>query len=66
MKNIFEMSLVGGLTFFLGLQVKQLKDQIFIFQNKYAKNLVKKFNLETAKHMNTPMGSYLRMKMVLM
>ena len=43
MKNEFEMSMVGELTYFLGLQVQQMNDGIFICQSKYAKNLVKKF-----------------------
>ena len=43
--------MVGELTFFLSLQVKQEKDEIFTSQRKYGKNLVKKFCLEIAKHM---------------
>ena len=43
MKNEFEMSMVGELNYFLGLQVKQSNDEIFFSQSKYAKNLVKKF-----------------------
>ncbi|CAA0808130.1 cysteine-rich RLK (RECEPTOR-like protein kinase) 8, partial [Striga hermonthica] len=41
MSSEFEMSLVGELSYFLGLQVKQGKDSIFLHQGKYAKNLVK-------------------------
>ena len=57
MKNEFEMSMVGELTYFLGLQVQQMNDGIFICQSKYAKNLVKKFDLETSKCLKTPMGT---------
>ena len=57
MKNEFEMSMVGELTYFLGLQVKQMNVRIFISQSKYAKNLVKKFGLENAKCVKTPMGT---------
>ena len=57
MKKEFEMSMVGELTFFLGLQVKQRKDGIFISQEKYARNLVKKFGLDSKKHASTPMSS---------
>ena len=57
MKNEFEMSMVGELNYFLGLQVKQSDDGIFISQNKYAKNLVKKFGMDSAKHLKTPMGT---------
>ncbi|KAK4368543.1 hypothetical protein RND71_012335 [Anisodus tanguticus] len=48
--------MIGELTFFLGLQIKQNEDGIFVSQSKYAKNLVKRFGLENAKHMKTPMG----------
>ena len=57
MKKEFEMSMVGELTFFLGLQVKQRKDGIFISQEKHAKNLVKKFGLDSKKHASTLMSS---------
>ena len=45
-KSEFEMSIAGKLTYFLGFQVKQLKDGIFLSQSKYVKELVKKFGLE--------------------
>ncbi|KAL7083944.1 hypothetical protein ACP275_14G193700 [Erythranthe tilingii] len=57
MSSEFEMSMVGELTYFLGLQVKQMSDGIFITQSKYAKNLVKRFGLESAKTVRTPMGT---------
>ena len=57
MKKEFEMSMVGELTFFLGLQVKQKKEGIFISQEKYARNIVKKFGLDSKKHAFTPMSS---------
>ena len=57
MKNEFEMSMVGELTYFFGLQVKHMNEGIFISQSKYAKNLVKKFGLENAKCVKTPMGT---------
>ena len=56
----FDMSLVGELSYFLGLQIKQLNDMIFITQYKYAKNLVKKFSLANAKHCDTPMNVHKR------
>ena len=49
--------MVGELTFFLGLQVKQRKEGIFISQEKYARNIVKKFGLYSKKHASTPMSS---------
>ncbi|XP_050282131.1 uncharacterized mitochondrial protein AtMg00810-like [Quercus robur] len=57
MKWEFEMSMVGELNYFLGFQVKQQKDGIFISQEKYAKNLVKRFSLDFKKHTSTPMSS---------
>lgn len=57
MSMAFKMSMVGELSNFLGLQIKQSKDGMFVSQSKYAKNLVKWFGLEDAKHMRTPMGS---------
>ena len=53
----FEMSSMGELNFFLGLQVKQLQDGNFICQAKYAKELVKRFGLEDSKVCNTPMAT---------
>ena len=61
MKTEFEMSVVGELTYFLGLQVKQSRDGIFISQRKYAKNLVKKFGLQGAQHKQTPIGTHTRL-----
>ena len=57
MQSKFEMSSMGELTYFLGLQVKQLQDGIFLSQTKYAKELVKKFGLENSKPCNIPMAS---------
>ena len=57
MKTEFEMSIVGELTFFLGLQIRQLKDEIFLSQSKYARELVKKFGLESTKHSRAPMST---------
>ncbi|GJY07272.1 putative ribonuclease H-like domain-containing protein [Tanacetum coccineum] len=46
MKGEFEMSAMGELTFFLGLQVKQNPDGIFISQDKYVQDMLKKFDME--------------------
>ncbi|XP_030923909.1 secreted RxLR effector protein 161-like [Quercus lobata] len=61
MKKEFEMSMVGELNYFLGLQVKQWKDEIFISQEKYAENLVKRFGLDSKKHASTPMSSLVKL-----
>ncbi|KAB2612682.1 hypothetical protein D8674_034998 [Pyrus ussuriensis x Pyrus communis] len=47
----------GELNFFLGLQVKQSEDGIFVFQTKYASELVKKFGLHSAKPVSNPMAT---------
>jgi hypothetical protein len=57
MSNEFEMSMIGELSFFLGLQIKQLKDGIFISQYKYFKDTLKKFGLENAKSIKTHMAT---------
>nr|CAH66640.1 OSIGBa0140A01.8 [Oryza sativa] len=51
----FEMSMMGELTFFLGLQVKQAQEDTFISQTKYVKDILKKFGMEDAKPIKTPM-----------
>ena len=61
MREEFDMSMVGELNFFLCLQVKQIESRIFIAQSKYAKNLVKRFGLEKAKHFNTQMSTTLKL-----
>ncbi|GKD03095.1 retrovirus-related pol polyprotein from transposon TNT 1-94 [Tanacetum coccineum] len=52
----FEMSMMGELNFFLGLQIKQMEDGIFFNQSKYIKEMLKKFGLEDSKPMKTPMS----------
>ncbi|XP_062104470.1 secreted RxLR effector protein 161-like [Humulus lupulus] len=53
----FEMSMIGDLSFFLGLQIKQLSTGIFISQSKYTLNMLKKFGLDHSKHARTPIGT---------
>nr|ABA98121.1 retrotransposon protein, putative, Ty1-copia subclass [Oryza sativa Japonica Group] len=55
MTKRFEMSMMGELTFFLGLQVKQAQEGTFISQTKYVKDILKKFGMEDAKLIKTPM-----------
>ncbi|RDX60937.1 hypothetical protein CR513_60881, partial [Mucuna pruriens] len=47
------MSMIRELKFFLGLQIKHAKDGIYTYQTKYAKELPKKFNLDSCKSMST-------------
>ncbi|GJV13956.1 ribonuclease H-like domain-containing protein [Tanacetum coccineum] len=55
MHEKFQMSSMGELTFFLGLQVEQKKDDIFISQDKYVGEILKKFGFTEVKTTNTPM-----------
>jgi hypothetical protein len=55
MTKRFKMSMMGELKFFLGFQIKQLKDGTFICQTKYTKVMLKKFDMENAKSIKTPM-----------
>ncbi|GJQ99338.1 putative ribonuclease H-like domain-containing protein [Tanacetum coccineum] len=55
MHKRFQMSSIGELTFFLGLQVKQKDDGIFISQDKYVVDILKKFDFATMKTTRTPM-----------
>ncbi|GJV46239.1 uncharacterized mitochondrial protein-like protein [Tanacetum coccineum] len=55
MHNKFHMSFMGELTFFLGLQVKQKEDGIFISQDKYMTDILKKFGFFDVKTATTPL-----------
>jgi hypothetical protein len=57
MENKFHMSTMGELTFFLGIQVKQMKQGAFAHQAKYTKDLMKKFNMVELKPVSTPMST---------
>ncbi|KAL6311993.1 hypothetical protein AAG906_039972 [Vitis piasezkii] len=54
------MSMMGELKFLLGLQIKQLKEGTFINQEKYTRDLLKRFNMEYAKTMKTPISSSIK------
>ncbi|GJS04163.1 retrovirus-related pol polyprotein from transposon TNT 1-94 [Tanacetum coccineum] len=57
MHDEFEMSMMGELKIFLGLQIKQLEDGIFFNQSKYIKDMLKKYGLEDSKPMKTPIST---------
>ena len=57
MANEFEMSMIGELIYFLGLQIKQLKNGTFVSQGKYIKDMLKKFGMNESKAISTPMGT---------
>ncbi|KAJ9560337.1 hypothetical protein OSB04_005497 [Centaurea solstitialis] len=58
MHKKFKMSSMGELTFFLGLQVKQKRDGIFINQSKYVATMLQKFGMNDAKPASTPMETH--------
>ncbi|XP_024006500.1 uncharacterized protein LOC112083013 [Eutrema salsugineum] len=57
MTSEFEMSMVGELKYFLGLQITQSEEGVFISQSTYARNLLKRFKLDSAKEAKTPMST---------
>jgi hypothetical protein len=56
MESEFQMLIMGELTFFLGIQVKQMKQGTFVHQAKYTKDLMKKFSMAELKPVSTPMS----------
>jgi uncharacterized membrane protein YciS (DUF1049 family) len=57
MKARFEMSSLGELSFFLGLQVQQMPTGIFVHQTKYVNEVLSRFKMETCKPISTPMDT---------
>jgi hypothetical protein len=57
MTDRFEMSIMGVLTFLLGFQIKQAKEGTFISQTKYTHDILKKFGMDKAKAIKTPMDT---------
>ncbi|WVZ80469.1 hypothetical protein U9M48_027940 [Paspalum notatum var. saurae] len=57
MSREFEMSLMGELQFFLGLQIKQGFEGTFVHQAKYTRDILKKFNMGDSKPITTPMST---------
>ena len=55
MASEFEMSMIRELSYFLGLQIKQMKNGIFVSQDKYIKDMLKKFGMDESKAISTPM-----------
>ncbi|GJY99079.1 putative ribonuclease H-like domain-containing protein [Tanacetum coccineum] len=58
MHKKFQMSSIGELTFFLGLKVKRKEDGIFISQDKYVTEILKKFGFSDVKTASTPMETH--------
>ncbi|KAJ9538998.1 hypothetical protein OSB04_031731 [Centaurea solstitialis] len=57
MTQEFKMSMMGEINFFLGLQVKQFTDGIFINQSKYIFDLLKKYDMSSCNSIGTPMAT---------
>ncbi|KAK2989563.1 hypothetical protein RJ640_014990 [Escallonia rubra] len=55
MTREFEMTDMGLMSYYLGLEVKQMKDGIFLSQEGYAKEVLKKFKMLDSKPVKTPM-----------
>jgi len=49
--------MMGELNYFLGLQIKQLKNRTFLNQSKYRKDVLKKFDMKTCKEVATPIST---------
>ncbi|XVE92674.1 hypothetical protein REPUB_Repub01dG0120000 [Reevesia pubescens] len=57
MQAKFMVSMMGELTFFIGLQIKQCEDGIYTNQTKYIKEMLKKFGVMNAKQFGMPMST---------
>ncbi|GKC08509.1 retrovirus-related pol polyprotein from transposon TNT 1-94 [Tanacetum coccineum] len=61
MRSKFQMSMMGKMSFFLGLQVSQSPEGIFINQLKFALEILKKFEMDSCDHVDTPMVDRLKL-----
>lgn len=56
MMREFEITNLGQMAMFLGMKIKQKENWAFIRQNKYVKEILKKFKIKRCKNMSTPMN----------
>ncbi|KAL4025974.1 hypothetical protein IC575_014380 [Cucumis melo] len=56
MMKMFEMTDLGLMSYFLGIEIKQGQGEVFICQKKYAKEILKKFKMDECKAVSTPMN----------
>ena len=56
MMKMFKMTDLGLMNYFLGMEIDQSKEGIFICQERYARNILKKFNMEWCKPISTPLA----------
>jgi len=57
MSSEFEMSLMRNLSYILGFSIKQIEEGTFLSQSKYIKDILKKYEMDNAKLISTPMSS---------
>jgi hypothetical protein len=62
MQSEFEMSLLGELSFFLGLQICQRNQGIFISQTEYIREILKRLGMEDCKPVITPMQTSCKLR----
>jgi hypothetical protein len=62
MQNEFEISLLGELFFFLGLQICQRNQGIFVSQTKHIREMLKRFGMEDCKPVTTPMKTSCKLR----
>ena len=62
MQGEFEMSMMGELNFFLEFQIKQMKEEIFITESKYTRELLKKLEMKSSKIINTSMIPFCKLE----
>jgi hypothetical protein len=62
MESEFEMSMICELSFFLGLQITQRYEGMFIFQEKYLREMLKRFQMEDSKPVGTPMVTVCKLR----
>ncbi|GKC33945.1 retrovirus-related pol polyprotein from transposon TNT 1-94, partial [Tanacetum coccineum] len=55
MMQVFEMTDLGLMSYYLGMEVHQNQNEVFVSQKKYAKEILKKFQMEECKAVTTPM-----------
>ena len=61
MQSEYEISMMGELSYFLGLQFSQKSDGIFISQNKSVKDLLKKFGMVDCSPASTPLSTTIKL-----
>ena len=58
----FEITYIGQMSYFLGVEVNQSKDEIFMLQKKYAKHILKKFRIKECKSVSTATETSIKLR----